>query len=96
MINCYACGHMLHESAKACTQCGFQGVQFAPSHNRILAAMLALFLGGIGIHKFYLGRIGQGIVYLLFCWTLIPAFIAFIEAIVYLCTSDKDFARKYG
>ncbi len=64
--------------------------------NRIVAALLAFFLGGFGIHKFYLGRIGWGIVYLIFFWTFIPAIIAFIEFIMYLCTSDEDFARKYG
>ena len=64
--------------------------------NRIIAAILAFFLGGFGIHKFYLGQIGWGIVYLIFCWTFIPALVAFIEFIIYLCTSDKDFARKYG
>ncbi|WP_143222471.1 TM2 domain-containing protein [Acinetobacter sp. ANC 4470] len=66
------------------------------SKNRIVAAILAFFLGGFGVHKFYLGQIGWGIIYLLFCWTFIPALVAFIEFIIYLCTSDKDFARKYG
>lgn len=64
--------------------------------NRIIAAILAFFLGGFGVHKFYLGQIGWGIVYLIFCWTFIPALVAFIEFIIYLCTSDEDFARKYG
>jgi len=44
------------------------------------ALLLALFLGGVGGHKFYMGETGLGIVYLLFCWTYIPAIIAFIEA----------------
>ena len=66
------------------------------SKNRIVAAILAFFVGGFGVHKFYLGQIGWGIVYLLFCWTFIPALVAFIEFIIYLCTSDEDFARKYG
>lgn len=48
--------------------------------NPTTAVLLALFLGGLGIHKFYLNNIGLGIVYLLFCWTYIPAIIAFIEA----------------
>lgn len=64
--------------------------------NRIVAAILAFFLGGFGVHKFYLGRIGWGVLYLVFFWTFIPAFVAFIEFIIYLCTSDEDFARKYG
>jgi TM2 domain-containing membrane protein YozV len=64
--------------------------------SRIVAAILAFFLGGLGIHKFYLGQIGWGIIYLIFCWTFIPSIVAFIEFIIYLCTSDEDFAKKYG
>lgn len=64
--------------------------------NRIIAALLAFFLGTFGAHKFYLGQIGWGIVYLLFCWTFIPAFVSIIELIIYLCTSDENFAAKYG
>lgn len=66
------------------------------SRSRVGAALFALLLGGFGIHKFYLGRIGQGIVYLLFCWTFIPALIAVIEGIIYLVMSEEDFHRKYG
>jgi len=59
------------------------------------AALLALFLGGIGAHKFYLGRTGIGILYLLFFWTFIPALISFIEGIIFLTMSDSDFVKKY-
>ena len=48
------------------------------------------------MHKFYLGRVGQGILYLLFFWTFIPTILAIIEMIIYICTNDEDFARKYG
>lgn len=95
MVFCRGCGKELHSSAKACPHCG-ASQSVAGSKNKITAALLAFFLGGIGAHKFYLGRIGQGILYLIFCWTFIPAVIAFIEFIVYLCTSEEDFARKYG
>ena len=46
--------------------------------SRILAAVLAIFLGGLGIHKFYMGKIGWGVVYLLFCWTGVPAIVALV------------------
>jgi len=48
--------------------------------NPTTAVLLALFLGGLGIHKFYLGQTGMGVVYIIFCWTYIPAIIAFFEA----------------
>ena len=35
-----------------------------------------------GVHKFYSGKIGMGILYIVFCWTLIPSFVAFIEMII--------------
>ena len=41
--------------------------------------LLALFVGSFGIHKFWLGEIVYGVLYLIFCWTLIPAIIALIE-----------------
>lgn len=46
--------------------------------------ILAIFVGGLGIHKFYAGRHGLGILYLIFCWTFIPALIAFVEGIIAL------------
>lgn len=67
-------------------------------HNRdkTTAGLLALFLGGIGVHKFYLGQTGLGILYLIFCWTWIPGIIALVEAIVFFCTSDTEFDAKYN
>lgn len=52
--------------------------------NKVVYCLLALFLGGFGAHKFYCGRTGMGILYLVFCWTFIPAFIAFIEFVIAL------------
>jgi TM2 domain-containing membrane protein YozV len=64
--------------------------------NRLAATLFALILGGLGIHKFYLCQVGWGIIYLLFCWTFIPAIIGFIEGIVYLTMTDEKFNAKYG
>lgn len=60
------------------------------------AAILALLLGGLGVHKFYLGKTGWGIVYLIFCWTFIPAIIALIECIILATMSEDKFNAKYN
>ncbi len=64
--------------------------------NRVVAALLALFLGGLGIHKFYCKKPGLGILYLLFVWTFIPAILGLIEGIIYLVQDDAKFARAQG
>lgn len=43
--------------------------------------LLALFLGGIGAHDFYVGKTGKGLIKLAFCWTGIPMFIAVFNII---------------
>ena len=64
--------------------------------NKLVAALLAIILGGLGIHKFYLHKPVQGIIYILFFWTALPALIGFIEGIVYLCMSEDNFIWHYG
>lgn len=49
--------------------------------NKWVYALLALFLGGLGAHHFYAGKIGTGFLYLVFSWTFIPSFIAFFQGI---------------
>jgi predicted Zn finger-like uncharacterized protein len=94
MVYCRGCGKEIHLSARSCPHCGAVVKKGAPK-NRMAAGLLALFLGGIGIHRFYLGQ-GVGCLYLLFCWTFIPAIIAFIEAIIFFTTSDEEWSKKYG
>lgn len=65
-----------------------------PIKSKVVAGVLGILIGGFGIHKFYLGKIGMGILYLCFCWTGIPAFVGFIEGIIYLCSSDENFQLK--
>ncbi|MGO1370065.1 TM2 domain-containing protein [Senegalia sp. (in: firmicutes)] len=64
--------------------------------NKLVASLLAIFLGGFGIHKFYLGRTGQGIFMLLFAWTGIPEIIGIIQGVLMLVMTQRDFDRKYN
>jgi TM2 domain-containing membrane protein YozV len=63
--------------------------------NRGIAIVLALFLGGFGIHKFYLGQVKTGMTYLLFCWTGIPLILSIFDFFVLLFTGNKKFHKKY-
>lgn len=66
------------------------------SKNRIVAALLAIFLGSLGIHKFYLGQLLWGVIYLLLCWTGVPAVVGIIEGIYYLIITDDEFNAKFN
>lgn len=52
--------------------------------DRIVGAILAIFLGDFGIHHFYTGDTKDGILHLCFFWCGIPALIGFIEGIIWL------------
>ena len=64
--------------------------------NKTTATVLALCLGGIGGHKFYLGKSGEGVLCVLFVWTFIPQIIAFFDTIVLLCMSQEKFDKEYN
>ena len=65
-----------------------------PIKSKVAAGILGILLGGIGAHKFYLGKIGMGILYVCLCWTGIPAVIGLIEGIIILCSNDENFQLK--
>ena len=103
MTFCHGCSKPLHISAVACPQCGApqrQGrasppnTQLPPEKSKVTAGILALLLGGIGIHKFYTGAWGWGITYIVLCWTAIPALLALVEGTRYLTLSNADFQQK--
>ncbi len=75
---------------------------------KVAAGLLAIFLGGLGIHKFYLGGKQQktaGIIMLVvwvvgfclfFVGPIVIGIIAFIEGIIYLTKDDAEFQATYG
>lgn len=52
--------------------------------NKVIYIVLAIFLGGFGIHKFYARKTVIGLLYLVFCWTGIPQILAVVGAIITL------------
>ena len=110
LIACRECGRQISDQAATCPQCGapvkvrspapsqlvrYEPVRDTVPKSRSVAIALAVLLGGIGLHKFYLNRPGLGILYVLFCWTFIPAALGLLEGLVYVILSDADFQRLY-
>jgi len=72
-----------------------------PENKRVLAGVLAIFLGPFGVHKFILGYQNEGLIMLLSsvltCGILAGpmALIGLIEGIIYLSKSDEEFYYIY-
>ena len=54
-------------------------VNIIPKKNKSLAGVFAIFLGTIGIHKFYMGQWKQGLFYLLFFWCGVPTVLGIMD-----------------
>lgn len=66
--------------------------------SRGIAGILAILLGGFGIHYFYLGKTTGGIVFLLltlFTCGTVSSLLALIQGIMMLCMSNQEFERRY-
>ena len=61
---------------------------------RIVYILLALFLGGLGIHNFYAGHTGRAVAQLLIMvltgWLILPIFAVGVWVLVEICTTDRD------
>jgi TM2 domain-containing membrane protein YozV len=66
----------------------------APGKSKAAATLWAIFLGGFGAHKFYMGSWGWGIIYLLTCWLYVPFIAALVEWIRYVLMTDSEFTLK--
>ena len=105
---CRNCGAETQPGQIVCLKCGVAlGNAAASSHssggdkNRVTAALLGIFLGGIGAHQFYLGHSTSGLIRLAIgivgLCIMLPAasIIGLIEGIIYLTKSDDEFQRVY-
>lgn len=65
-------------------------------NKKVLAGVLAILLGGFGVHKFILGYTKEGIIQLILGLACgVGALIGLIEGIIYLTKSDEDFYNTY-
>lgn len=62
---CNACGAETHPEAEICVKCGVRLDRMEEGKNWLVALLLSIFVGGLGIDRFYLGLIGTGILKLI-------------------------------
>ena len=94
---CANCGASVVPGAAVCTQCGapiMQPVPVGEQKSKLTAGLLGIFLGGLGIHNFYLGFTGKAIaqIFLSLCFG-IGSIWGFIEGIMILCGSINTDAK---
>jgi TM2 domain-containing membrane protein YozV len=65
------------------------------ANKKLVAGLLGILIGWLGIHKFYLGFTTAGVIMILLACTGISSIIGLIEGIIYLTKSDEDFHRDY-
>lgn len=94
---CPNCGKEVNENAVMCVSCGCSLEKNNASVNtasgvspksRLVAFLLCTFLGGLGIHRFYVGKAGTGVLWLLTAGCF--GIGAFVDWIVILCGTFKD------
>lgn len=90
---CHNCGNAVAPGANVCTSCGF-AQSVAPSgeqKSKLVAVLLAFFLGSIGIHDFYLGYTKNGIIkIILTCCTCVGGSIWALIDFIRLLTGSLN------
>jgi TM2 domain-containing membrane protein YozV/RNA polymerase subunit RPABC4/transcription elongation factor Spt4 len=106
---CPNCGIATQSNQTMCVKCGTAlnaRSAVCGTKSKVAAGLLGLFLGWLGVHKFYLGYSKEGVIMLLVsvlggivtCGvaTGVISMIGFIEGIIYLTKSDEEFDRLYA
>lgn len=101
---CSNCGKEIDDKAVVCVHCGCatQNYRQGRQKDKLIAILLAFFLGEFGVHRFYMNETTAGVVILLntlicsalFILVIPPLFVGLIwliELIVMICRDKKDF-----
>jgi Tfp pilus assembly major pilin PilA len=91
-VHCRQCGAKIGQTEASCPQCGAKQ-EIGKPRSKVTAALLAIFLGWLGVHRFYLGQ-WWGVIYFVFGLLAWP--IAILEGIVFLVTPVDKWDAKYG
>ena len=105
---CQNCGEVTQPNQAMCTKCGvalMTRTLSSDAKNKVTAGLLGIFLGWIGVHKFYLGYNKEAIIMLVISLgagiitcgvaTGVISIIGLIEGIIYLTKTDEDFEQTY-
>lgn len=106
---CSECGSTILRSATICPSCGAEQTQeslarptLVPvSTNRVAAGVFGILLGWLGIHKFVLGYVGEGLIMLLVTLltlgfgAVVMGVVGVIEGVIYLTKTDAEFHAIY-
>lgn len=94
---CRRCGEKIYVDTEICPKCGVRqkfadGTAYTGDYSRksrLAATLLCFFLGGLGIHCFYVGRIGRGIAMIFVSWLTLGIW-PLVDLIIIICGSFKD------
>lgn len=97
-VYCVNCGELIYRQAEICPECGVSQPSLGSSGDtdQVAAGILAILLGGLGVHKFYQGNTRNGVLYLCFFWTAIPAILGLIEGILMLVADEQEYEEKFA
>ncbi len=105
---CKSCGKEIENGVRFCPECGAtlqeSGIpqwhdnsaskSNVSSKSRLVACLLSFFVGWLGIHRFYVGKVGTGILQILLCWCLIGEIWALVDFIFIICGKFTDSEGK--
>ncbi len=97
---CQRCGTKVQGNVKFCPNCGTDlqhPAVYEEGKDKLVAGLLAILLGYFGIHYFYLGKVGAGVLTIVLscCTCGIWSVLMLIQGILMLTMTQADFNAKY-
>ncbi len=98
-VFCPKCGTKVPENVAFCPECGnpIASRTVKDRKDKTVAGLLAIFLGGLGIQYFYLGKTTAGIITIVIslCSCYIWSVLMLVQGILMLTMSEDSFREKF-